>query len=947
MLHRAWDFNIEEKDSEFKDDLREASGVGRRKKKKPGRQYGPTLSHQVRALIGEGNQAYVDSNLTEAISKMQEVIRIEPRASAAWAVLAQCYADSHEPQKALQLRIMAAHLKHDAEEWERLANQSRDLGYNQQALYCYRKLYSLDPTNVDALWDRASLAKELNDLRTARHSYLAILKRVPHNITILTELRPILIELSELNLCATLYQEAMDHHQTLQPLGHAIDPALGGGNPAPGFGFIEILVLADLYNTIGEYERAIDTIRQGSRWLQGRVSQKFWDMCEDDREYDFPRENGDSSGPQRGGDVNPGLYPLDVNARHRLAIARIKLGEIEEGKMHASVVLSQDILDYAALFGEIADAFFELEMYADAGPIYEMLGADPATSSLYVLLQVAICRRMQGDLREAAAIYKQVIDADPMNNDAKMKLAELYEILDEPRKALELVYQVIDARKRKIGNKSDGPPDIDTPQAASLFEEKSRAKTKASGKNQGRLTLAQLQELEEQREKEVIQGYKRIEELWPSILSEDGHVEAQREWMLEAEKLIEMFRETRNLFLTTRNYDFRGMFPRRLRGSQNRDDANEDRMASRLELIEQDKHARRTKDSSQQKLTKVDHFRGVSFTNWLRIFMQYAFILTKRNEHDSADEVLRHILLSNAYRSRELQDTIRFAIITCALDAKKYAIAVEQCRKLISNHQFNNEPHRILLATLASGLRPTDSFISSTLQKHILRELRLQDIATKNPETLKWSVITRRYTVPATKSNEGGDSAKPNEGDEGVDDEVDEPALEDNASDKKMLPMPTKNNPVPIALYGQIALAAKSYQSALFYLLHAFDYFPGDPVICLSLGIASLGRAMQRQSDNRHHLGMAFFSRYRDFRNASISDHNNAEVEFNFARAFQQLGLHSHAVKHYERVLNIASNRVNDDVLVVREAAYNLSLIYVTTGAIPLAEAIYRRWLSI
>lgn len=30
-----------------------------------------------------------------------------------------------------------------------------------------------------------------------------------------------------------------------------------------------------------------------------------------------------------------------------------------------------------------------------------------------------------------------------------------------------------------------------------------------------------------------------------------------------------------------------------------------------------------------------------------------------------------------------------------------------------------------------------------------------------------------------------------------------------------------------------------------------------------------------------------------------------------------------------------------------REAAYNLSLIYVTTGAIPGAERLYRRWLSL
>ena len=34
-----------------------------------------------------------------------------------------------------------------------------------------------------------------------------------------------------------------------------------------------------------------------------------------------------------------------------------------------------------------------------------------------------------------------VIHADPTNNDAKMKLAEILEILNEPRKALDLVLQ--------------------------------------------------------------------------------------------------------------------------------------------------------------------------------------------------------------------------------------------------------------------------------------------------------------------------------------------------------------------------------------------------------------------------------------------------------------------------------------------------------------------------
>ena len=56
---------------------------------------------------------------------MQEVNRIEPRAAPAWSVLAQCYDDMSEKKKALQLRIMAAHLNHDADEWADLARQSR------------------------------------------------------------------------------------------------------------------------------------------------------------------------------------------------------------------------------------------------------------------------------------------------------------------------------------------------------------------------------------------------------------------------------------------------------------------------------------------------------------------------------------------------------------------------------------------------------------------------------------------------------------------------------------------------------------------------------------------------------------------------------------------------------------------------------------------------------
>jgi general transcription factor 3C polypeptide 3 (transcription factor C subunit 4) len=80
---------------------------------------------------------------------------------------------------------------------------------------------------------------------------------------------------------------------------------------------------------------------------------------------------------------------------------------------------------------------------------------------------------------------------------------------------------------------------------------------------------------------------------------------------------------------------------------------------------------------------------------------------------------------------------------------------------------------------------------------------------------------------------------------------------------------------------------------------------------------------MQRQSDNRHHLviqvcsssitfasdlnsiqAMAFLSQYRKLRGEDNTEMR--EIEYNFGRVFHQLGLYSHAVKHYEHVLELA-----------------------------------------
>lgn len=175
---------------------------------------------------------------------------------------------------------------------------------------------------------------------------MAILKRFPHDLSVLRELHTTLIELSDLTGCAELFQQAFDHYQRIYPSGLAQDPDTNAPVEGGGFGNLELLLLADLHNTTSEYEGAIEVIRKGTRWLQGRAEQKYWDLCEDDREYDLPEwpERTGNAG-EDATEVTSGRFPLDINARHRLAIARIKLGEIEEGKVtRRTLVIGRDLI---------------------------------------------------------------------------------------------------------------------------------------------------------------------------------------------------------------------------------------------------------------------------------------------------------------------------------------------------------------------------------------------------------------------------------------------------------------------------------------------------------------------------------------------------------------------------------------------------------------------------
>jgi len=148
-------------------------------------------------------------------------------------------------------------------------------------------------------------------------------------------------------------------------------------------------------------------------------------------------------------------------------------------------------------------------------------------------------------------------------------------------------------------------------------------------------------------------------------------------------------------------------------------------------------------------------------------------------------------------------------------------------------------------------------------------------------------------------------------------------------------------HPVLYLFYGHLFNAAKNYIDALNYYTKAYKIAPNDPLICFSLGLAHIQRAMQRKSRNRHEhvsCGLCMIFKYQELVNFS------QESYYNLGRIFQHLELNHLAVEYYEKVFSTKPlDRVPN---FSQEAAYNLSLIYSVDGSPHLANEILMKYCS-
>ncbi|CAG8451389.1 3084_t:CDS:10 [Diversispora eburnea] len=868
-LPHLWQ-NLEKEWTEFNRDLRITSGIGKIRRSRSGPRI-RTLSPTLKTLLGEANLHYVNKDYPKAIEVLQEVVKIDPNIHIAWFTLGTIQDEMGCPEKALQLYLVAAHLTpNDGSLWKRLGLLSK-----------------CDHHDEDAIWDRSILYAEIGEYKKALDGFRGLLKEMPYDMNVIRELTRIHVQLNEIPQAIELFNDAYKYYRS-NPISE--DPVSEGG-----FGYSEINIMAELYMLANDFNSAIDFIKRGVRWLQGREDEVWWDTVADDREYDEDenanrRENSILSA-RLNGVVNIGgtNAPLPLELRVKSGQCRIELEQLEEGKLHFTYLEFFDVENYVDLYYEVAETYAEKGLYEDALGIYEAIVSNEKTDSPTAWLRMGICHRELGNLESAVEHF--IVEEMPDDLDAKMALAESYESLGENSKALEMVNSVLEVRRKQRAvneakttqeylssiNPQSGEDNLDhsittmdhDSSLINQISESSKASAYAKAQEERRRKEAE-------KEKELQIQYHRLELLYSRY--KDGDQQSANEFLEGAKVLFAEFKNHKPFYPRDKMVPYKGFDRRRCWRRQ---------MALKSEIADDGDDAALEEQATTMAKRLQWQIDG-------EIGEIEAEIRKRMVEFQEAFDVLRIVSRANVFYHNDRQKTgFKLLLLAWGLYTRNYLVVCESSRWLCNNKPFNSKVYNLYDAGMSSGTNALSCYAAANSQKYFLRQVKLMDTGGYDPR-------------------QGG----------------------------KRREIPDKKNEALLALYGHILACARSYIGAIGYYARAYARKPKDPVVSLSMGLAYLHRALQRQSDNRHIQVV--------------------QVKIITERENFKISLTHLAISHYEKALKLPSllqvinpkkdddgDNGEDETDLRKEAAYNLSLIYNESGSPGLAATLLRKYCTI
>ncbi|KAM0318904.1 hypothetical protein ACHAO8_001382 [Botrytis cinerea] len=878
----------------------------------------------IKLRLGQANHAFLNGRCEEARDIAAEIVRINAETYEAWTLLSACFKELGEYNSAVKALMVAAtwRPKHPGAWYAALnfaLNETGDLRseFLISAQYAAQQILRADSQDLEARRIKASLMLERRNLSHAAKEYEIILKRCPFDTEVIQTLASIYVDRGQVEVAMKLYTRTLDKFKKADV---EIDTP---------FGWTDAYAYVELFGLMEKYTEGIKELRSVARWLVGRGEEDFWDQfVDDDREWD-----DDHIRRSECSQFDAKTFPLDtygpglpVELRVKLGLYRLFLGHYTEAMRHFSYLKTSDyngqglIEEFPHLFEEVADTLAEKGYNKDALDYYLPLAPGVGSEGASLQFKMGKCWLGEKSDQEAELCFQNAVQMEVDNIPARMELAKLYERLNEKDQSFMYVNEIIAIRRTQRQNEN---PSFGTGSSDPAPSKKTRRKhTSFPGIRRGQSRYAPRRLLNPaERKKEEAARAEHLQDQYSIMKTEleqmrAGDPTATYKWMEAAEDLIDDFRAFKTFYPWDKYVKFLGYTHDDKFQAETKLETDLTEMADRLSKKLGADAEDRTSASSAS--IPAD-YRGISFSSWLDIFLEYAICLAKdghdRESYEICESARDAIVF---YHKREDMFLIHVCWGTCALLCNDEEMCIRVARYFMREYQFTTDSYRMYAAIARLCQSPVSWYCSGPEQKYMLRQVKAMDF-----NLVDKSRRQRGYAEKAGYTSQDKDG---------------KPILNDDMDVALLM------------LYGHILYSGTSYAYSLNYFLRAYALDPNNAIINLNIGLAYVHHSLKRQADNRQFMilqGLTFLFDYYNSRIQSTILEERQEAHYNLARVYHMLGVSHLAIKYYLRVLKEADDQESSREDIEIDTAYNLKILCMVTGNKKLANVIARKWLVI
>ncbi|KAK4457364.1 hypothetical protein QBC42DRAFT_279316 [Cladorrhinum samala] len=858
-------------------------------------------------------------------------------------------------EKAVWCKISAAHLKpRDVGNWIHTAEYALE-GVDEmeegtkerdevlgRAYACYTQALETDRSNVQAREGRADVIMMQANSSKALREYQKVLDQKPWNIRTVRNIADVALDVKNQRKGADIakgaYRRLVDHLMEEGTYEAEEDR----------FDWSDLRIYVEFFSTLEQWKEGLRELKEIARWLLGRTEEKFWDEWEmDDREWDL----GDDRRTGVPGFM-VGRFPhetygqgMPVDLRAKMFVYRCKMGPDFDYEANLHLQLLDP--DNEQLFEHFPDCIRDIivnlfdrsdrlsaekpddPQKAQQKAVEAQRSVDTAQRYLSLYRHIAettgdlaldadylVCQGRYniaiGDKSAAEECFIAAIEDDEDHIEARVQLAKMYEGEEEQEgreEAYLLVHEAmnLEARKgirlgllsKRRGRRGPYGPRKGGPRKP----RKPRDPNKKSRYVPRRLINAEKRRQQElEMTAEATKNFALMKELEGAALLGDD--QAKTGWMKAAKELVDDFRSYKQFYPWDKYIKFLGYVTEE--GGQSAVPARNMKLRAMEERLRQNLAPAEGQDQGIKIPVNIpQEHRGIPFSTWLDIFLNYAFSLVRQGQHREAYVVCHAARDSVVWTTIENTFLIHVAWASCAVYAGDEETCVAIARYFMRDYMPGTDSYRMFSAMCRVCQTPVSWYTSGPAQKFILRQIKTMD-----------NIVMKSNNDPDTP---------------------------DIGLDVCLL-----------TIYGHILFTTTSYTYALSYFARAASIDPNNCLINLSTGLAYIHYALKRQATNRQYLltqGFAFLFRYyRDrLKDSDNKPARRQEAHFNIARAYSLIGLQNLAVDYYRKVLD--EEDVPEEGCLIgsedlkTEAAYNIRSMCYLLGDVEGSKVVTERWM--